>query len=121
MLSNEKCIAVAEKVWGWRINGNGIILKPCGTISVTAITVDELRKDVNSWSGFGRTVGAMAERFLYLSLHPTECEFVEALTVSFVRSDSTTASTMCYNPKNSESVIEATHLAALEAVRQEKG
>ncbi|KKL07273.1 hypothetical protein LCGC14_2587690, partial [marine sediment metagenome] len=39
-MTNSQYIEVAEKVWGWRINGNGIILKPCGTISVTAITVD---------------------------------------------------------------------------------
>ena len=101
-MTNEQITAVAEEVWGWRINGNGIILKPCGTISVTAITVDELRKDVNSWQGFGRTVEAMAKREILFKTLPN-------ILSTYLAGNSTI-----------EWLFEATHLAALEAKRKEK-
>ena len=41
MLTNEQCIEVAEKVWGW----DKIIW-----------CVVPLKQEVNSWQGFGRTI-----------------------------------------------------------------
>ena len=120
-LSNEQCIAVAEEVWGLDSYQQDREYQNHQWYGHDSFPFEDfIKAEVLSWSGFGRTLEAMAERFLYLSLHPTECEFVAGLTVSFVRSDSTTAATMIYDPKDSNSLIEATHLAAL-AVRERKG
>lgn len=54
MLSNEQCIQVAEKVWRWNKYRIDDFQKE-----------NNLRDYINSWSGFGRTVEAMAERKYY--------------------------------------------------------
>ena len=93
-LTNEQCIQVAEKVWGWKKT----------EFSKTYPTAEPVWKDeegrstrdivyaVNSWSGFGKTVEAMFGRGIAIQ-------------------------NILFETPNE--MIEATHLAALEAIDAE--
>ena len=107
MLTNDQCIQVAEKVWGWvgefwsedaweTPDGNGWIGK--------------INDEVNSWSGFGRTVEAIAERKVY---------FIGNGFYWWNDFGHQSVSIEWKSEKPLE-IIEATHLAALEAVREGK-
>ena len=96
-LTNDQCIQVAEKVWGWEIahKDSMLIVKNNHWDKVdTVIPMSQINSIVNSWSGFGRTVEGMAEKGLYF--------------------DSKNLGD--WNPEKPRTLIEATHLAALEAV-----
>jgi len=126
-LTNEQCIQVAEKVWGWKrkaedkatANKEGMPprwIEP-GSDPLKSINrlynAWQLKHEIESWSGFGRTVEAMAEKKLNFLVEPSSVMFWSAdrsiqFAVPYTR-----------NPFNKEHFIEATHLAALEAIDAE--
>lgn len=106
-MTNSQCIEVVEKVWGWKRTGGkwrdypenniwedskGSIIRYWDGLAMTSI-----EQCVNSWTGFGRTVEAMAEKGLYFD----------------------SKNTGDWNPEEPKTLIEATHLAALEAIKSE--
>jgi len=91
MLSNEQCIEVAGKVWGCDLEGIKRF-KP------------QIIHEVNSWQGFGRTVEAMADQYGSLQVFGGWVSFKRTLDKNYEVSDSF-------------GLIEATHLAALEALK----
>jgi len=92
MLTDEQCIEIADKVWGWefdvtRSKLNGMYL--CG-----------IQNQVNSWQGFGRTVEAMADR--------THCAFYSKLKAHLAQYF------MDESKEKLNGLFEMVHLAALE-------
>lgn len=74
-LSTEQSIEIAEKIWGWsRKDQYDFYGKQALKVGL-AVSHDysdiafEIQKEVNSWSGFGRTVEAMEEKGFYLGLN----------------------------------------------------
>ena len=131
MLTNDQCIQVAEKVWGWNIQKEQ--LKDQGS---NYCDIDNwLKGKVNSWSGFGKTVEAMAERGYFIKLKPSIIRDIpeqrfERMGVEFIKPPRSKDENLKYGvagfqlPNMVESVqryrtylIEATHLAALEAIK----
>ncbi len=53
-LTNSQIIEVAEKVWGWDAHNLGKHLDSGSPVDYE----DQLKEEVNSWAGFGRTVEA---------------------------------------------------------------
>jgi len=98
MLSNDQCIEVAGKVWGCDLEGIKRF-KP------------QIIHEVSSWQGFGRTVEAMAEREWAFS----DSSSTGICFYSRVGDESEIKVTDDWN--NPRSLIEATHLAALEALK----
>ena len=119
-MTNEQCIAVAE-LWGYRHVKDGAgkdwygepqpYLIKVWDDGYDEIMMPELQKQVLSWQGFGRTVEVMAERDLVLITHP-DIGFCEAGLSAYDGG-------RVHNIELRE-LIEATHLAALEAKRKEK-
>jgi hypothetical protein len=102
MLTKDQCIEVAEKVWGWEFDAtrsNLNILYLCG-----------IQNQVNSWQGFGRTVEAMADDFHFAS---------DTLFVWFERKGRAGyfSAPLFSKTMNMEDFTQATHLAALEAMK----
>ena len=115
MLTNDQCIEIAEKVWGWPM------VQVKGTIDLWHIDLSDdmydihsIRNKVNSWSGFGRTVEAMAENGWYFQ----EVDFWKTVHLGFV-GDSAEKFCVEWDPEKPKELIEATHLAALEAITHE--
>ncbi len=128
MLTNEQCIEIAEKVWGWSI------VQVKGTTDLWHIDLSDdmydihaIKNKVNSWQGFGRTVEAMEKMETNFSRG-----FVftaDGLEVEFSRCIGQKGEEDHYEPiHESEShlyyeireLIKATHLAALEAINESK-
>lgn len=117
---------VAEEVWGWTYITNEKLVYggywrkgPPGCRSRRSGNIGAIRREVHSWEGFGRTVEAMADRKLTLDMHPHECEMVRGRTLGFMQENGIEASRVECNPYNETSIIEATHLAALEAIEND--
>lgn len=128
MLTNDQCIEIAKRIWGWREeifdeapeikylqrqNENGQWQTVC--------QIHEVKEIVNSWNGFGRTLEAMAsERMGKWTLRvgwpstgfdcgDDNCSKQEHL---FFNDEIWEA-----GERHTESFIEATQLAALEALK----
>ena len=102
MLTNEQCIEVAEKVWGWTYNQIGD--NHCfGSEEDSWWGENIVQQKVNSWSGFGRTVEAMVEHLGYDVKHRL-ASIIDAWG---------------YDYEGTKGLIEATHLAALEAINEQ--
>ena len=99
MLTNEQCIEVAEKVWGWDLE-SWSDYSDCLTIG----------QEVNSWQGFGRTVEAMEEREFSLIKSEAGIEFYNVFK---------SAEVIIEPPAKANDIITATHLAALEALKND--
>jgi len=125
-MTNEQCIAVAEKVWGWTRNEYGNWCESDGheTYIIDSSAGDwdkQLEKQVNSWQGFGRTVEAMAKKGSQLCIEYDDKWGCDELGFSYkaefyaikenINSDGS------WNPMEPKTLIEATHLAALEALK----
>ena len=125
MLTNEQCIEVAEKVWGWkckpREDRGWYIFSGIDKFNYEyTYPIDWLRDEVNSWQGFGRTVEAMFGK--------GKCVYISKWIshVGFNCMD-----TMCMDKNHisdemiddelefPEHLWEATHLAALEAMKND--
>ena len=104
-LTNDQCIQVVEKIWGWQSHQTGVYFMPTGSVSVQALSPDELKNKVNSWQGFGRTVQRMRG-------HPNYGEFSVKCSI-YLNGYLAEMTGVNY-------MFEATHLAALEVVREEK-
>ena len=119
-LSTEQCIEVAE-MWGWKRKNFD-----AGYISTKVDEewwVDErgkrkfiaggprLKQEVNSWQGFGRTLEAMADKLNIVSIHEYR-KFVKSVISAITES-------VWSRPFHFKHFIEATHLAALEAINNE--
>lgn len=111
-MTHSQYIEVAENIWGWKFQSHEPIE---GTDSLIRIDVNEwvgltgLRNDVNSWIGFGRTVEAMADKLNRVSIHDYR-KFVKSVISAITES-------MWSRPFHFKHLIEATHLAALEAMK----
>ncbi len=129
-MTNSQCIEVAEKVWGWN-NLPGI--KPMNEWSELQRDPEYLKKQVNSWQGFGRTVEAMAYRGYFLLFEPSinkrgNGDRYERMNIEFIKparaekekmnrgiAGFQLADNMVSNVGLFiEYIIKATHLAALE-------
>ena len=120
-MDNETAIHIATKVWGmtssqmakeysWEHNN-------CNFNEAGAQTYSQYwESQVNSWQGFGRTVEAMAKRNMYPFMN-------EDWDILFFHRDDLGAAhrpRFTYSNSNINSIIEATHLSALEAGREGK-
>jgi len=100
-LTDEQCVEIA-KLWG-----EDTVNKPFGP------NVDRFRKIAESWSGFGRTVEAMAPKwqlaeYYHKEDHVTRIGFVDKELKFFP---------IIWDYSEPLGVITATHLAALEAIK----
>jgi len=132
MSDTEFAKEVAEQVWGWgspddQLVGNTVSLKGKWTDPYTGEHWWSVIEEVNSWQGFGRTVEAMGKM---------ECKFSRGFTfsadgieVEFSRCVGQKGEEDNFGPiyqsgshlyTDSVSMIEATHQAALDAVKEEK-
>lgn len=106
MLSNEQCIEVAELVWGWDLEGELSLRHRFyddeNRRNTRWISPQELVQEVLSWSGFGKTVEAIInkKRGGYPDLHHAICCGMTDGDIA-------------------ETIITATHLAALEAIKEQ--
>jgi hypothetical protein len=113
MMTNEQRREVAEKVWGWRYRntrpGNPDTeylpmywYQPKETDGqlVPTFNINQLKDEINSWEGFGRTVESMRG-------HPNSNMFEEMIDAEF--------HSYLLEIIGQSSFFEATHLAALEA------
>ncbi len=115
---NFQYIEVAEKVWGWYEDTRGSASRLWRSIDPDTgggqlFDIDELKEEVNSWQGFGKTVEAMAERNLYLLVVGRAIHFKNP-------NDSFIMANTRVQIIDTEKLIEATHLTALEMVREKK-
>ena len=145
-MNQDQCIEVAEKVWGWKVspyNDDDIAIRwtegtfedgELGGISAKQVFFSEF----NSWEGFGRTVEAMAGRKYFPILNPSREDVpglgkMERMQVIFIypsysKGDSVLSGEanfqvkrlVEYTPQFVDYLIEATHLAALEALKEEE-
>lgn len=108
-MTNEQCIEVATKLWGWAWHPEGEI--PSGNqwewqgrwtdgYGSVVLYQRDVSDKVKSWSGFGRTVEAMADEYGSLQVFGGWVSFNRDREVS-----------------DSFGLIEATHRAALEALK----
>lgn len=104
MLTESQCIEVAEKIWGCHTNGSRWWRSKDDIQShnIWLMDYDAIQKEVNSWTGFGRTVEAMAGKNIII-------EVVAKHYTDYLRGAIT-----------KEQLWEATHLAALEAGKEGK-
>ena len=94
MLTNEQCIEIAEKVWGWK----------------SAKKSDwrwesYIATEVNSWQGFGRTLES-----LRANRNDTAITIIKGEVGNYLRNDGI---------DSEEELWEATHLAVLEAMKND--
>jgi len=118
MLSNKQCVEVVEKVWGWKssrvpsqfqdvwwmFDGNRM-LKQCDLDSY-----GKLAAEVNSWSGFGSTVEAMAVEYNFGN-DGGVVWFEHKIRAGYF-------SHSISNEFDVSNFISATHLAALDAIKE---
>ena len=126
MLSESQCIEVADKVWRWKKRDASFGLpeesRPLywyepsekeGQL-VPTFSGYQLKDEVNSWSGFGRTLEAMAGQGWFFQ----EVTFYRLIHLGFV-SDSAEKVCIEWDPESPKELITATHLGALEALKNE--
>lgn len=109
-LSNSQCIEVAEKVWKVKLNEDKIAFYK----QYPPYPLIYIKEEVNSWQGFGRTVEAMASKYSMRFLGDRFAGYQgshEVKTYSIEQPE---------HWEDMKSLIPATHLAALEAVKKEK-
>lgn len=98
-MTNSQCIEVVEKVWGWEHTYDPKVPYPTHFFKSpnndSFIGIERFKEQLNSWTGFGRTVEAMAERGI---------QFKQLMQMTGLHGGS---------------VIEAAHLVALEAIKDE--
>ncbi len=112
-MTNEQCIQIAEKIWGWKKDTDTLGFTTwSGGITLHAIST--LKREVNSWQGFGRTVEALSERGWDFG--------ADDGVVLFQRDHGNQVHESFYvvSPFKKEQFIEATHLAALEVKKDDK-
>ena len=120
-LTNDQCIQIAE-LWGWYEDTRGKSDRLWRSISPDTgggqlFNIDELKEEVNSWSGFGRTVEAMGGKGFFLRT----CDYnVSGSDLEFYTPASAKSEIIDWWGTIPTSLIKATHLAALEAVNNEK-
>ena len=113
MLTDEQCIEIAEKVWGWSFHAippkenNGRSVKLTTPEGSTCMRINELDRfvsgEVNSWPGFGRTVEAVEAKDNII-IDEVARHFIDYIMGSITK----------------EQLWERTHLAALEAINANK-
>ena len=91
---------VAEKVWGE--------MKPLYALPSWD---EEIKDEVNSWAGFGRTVEAMEKRGWYFQ--PWTKDQGKTINLGFLR----VVGSLRWRPASLKLNIKATHQAALDAVK----
>lgn len=110
-MTNSQYIEVAEKLWGWEEGANNTVNRKPYVKGVKRVyDFYELGKLVLSWQGFGRTLEAMAKRKAYF------------IGKGFYWWNEYGHQSVSVEWKSEQplELIEATHLSALEAVREEK-
>ena len=128
MLSNDQCIEVAEKVWGWsniHIDpdaNDGRSWKVTAGDYSTCLKEDQLVDflNVNSWAGFGRTVEAIEESGMVWDIKKfaqAERPYSVKLFGTIVLDGRRYINDSVQSGVIGASLIEATHLAALEAIK----
>jgi len=118
-MTDSQYIEVAEKVWGWTRLTEQNFKKWCirkvwdaglmthvDEVNMSSYGKLSLQKQVNSWTGFGRTVDAMADKLYFLDVVKGQFGFYQH------RSDECPD----FHKIDTTILIEATHLAALEAL-----
>lgn len=108
-LSNLQCVEVAEKVWGYKqeMAYHGDNYLPSLVLSnLEPIAIRDIQDEVNSWQGFGRTVEALQNQ--------QEIKYMAAIIIkgeigNYLRRDGI---------DSVEELWKATHLAAIEAVKE---
>ena len=118
-MTNDQCIQVAG-LWGWTLRKDGWYQPTTNLdwpLGLKVCTESGIKSEVNSWSGFGRTVEAMFQKRYWFE--PAFCTEHKYDCISFVH-ETLASYPIHYKRDCSEDLIEATHLAALEAVREGK-
>jgi len=111
-MTNEQCITVAEKVWGLDSYQQDTEYQNHQWYGHDSFPFEDfIKAEVNSWQGFGRTVEAMAEKKWVLSDSP------DGGLCLFSHLGKTRNLDLKDDYNNPKKLIEATHLAALEALR----
>jgi hypothetical protein len=91
-------------------------------VILTEFWVDDFRDEIESWQGFGRTVEAMVKRKAILQIKQID-KYWPQLGVQFLFYGDCTSSGTFFSsfanptPVKDDDIIEATHLAALEVVK----
>ena len=113
-MTQDQCIEIAEKVWGWdksTLIFNGYPLWRNLKSSEDGIWEDALPKEVLSWTGFGRTVeGMVGYQFIAKG---DGCGFCKKP----IRKHEIVWHNYDYSNRDRTELIEATHLAALDAIK----
>ena len=128
-MTNDQRIAVAEEVWGWtRLTEENFsdwctrevwelrIITHIDEANRDSWGKDSLPERVKSWQGFGRTVEAMAEMNNMIEINSCLIIFKSGDT----HSPRGKSLLLEVDESYSQRIIEHTHLAALDAVREEK-
>jgi len=114
---------VAENVWGWTpltednfgefCSKKAFYLKLATHLSGRSIWSEEgVKKEVNSWAGFGKTVEAMAERYVMRYLGDRFAGYCgDEVVRTFIIKQPEGWSDM-------KALIKSTHAAALDAVKE---
>ena len=124
-MTNSEYIEVVEKVWGFELSKNPNFYRSIWTHpseDETMIIHDwDIEGKVNSWQGFGRTVEAMAKRGCIFIADDIYIGFILESKRHVERQGPPAFMWSRQLPRDSlNNFIEETHLAALEAVREEK-
>lgn len=117
-MTNDQCIQVAEKIWGWKRTerNEGHLKYPMWyTHPNDLVSLNYLVWEVNSWEGFGITVEAMESRDYEIMHHSTGREGVY---IHFCRWQLPDDEELEKCGRGVGDFITATHLAALEALKK---
>lgn len=112
LTDDELAVAVAVEIWGWKrslFSGDPF----WGSGKVSYISEKYLKDEVFSWSGFGRTIDAMAEMGYFPFMN-------DMWDVGFYHRDSSVGPLFTYCANDIKTLIRTVHLAALEAKRSMK-
>ena len=120
MLTTDQCIEIAEKVWGAKVtemNAGGAKYPMWYLTPNDLVSHSFLVQEVNSWQGFGRTVEAMDAKDWTLEECCSEERYELGDVLSFAKDEKVIQILRdeIYRPRD---LIEATHLAALEAINE---
>lgn len=125
MLTNEQCNRVATELWGLYLDGDGRYCEEGAMLPESSsyifdagggtefLTPENLSDEVNSWQGFGRTVEAMEKFTLCLQIHNGWVKFKPQTHIEQNRNIAPP------HFLDSQKLITATHLAALEALKND--
>lgn len=119
-MTPKQCIKVAEKLWKWKHVGPSSVrldtwLSPGSEPHLyhQSYSIDDLKREVNSWQGFGRTVEAMFDKDILFGM-----EFIienRGRELAFRPNSKCKTYPVIWDGEDPNELIEATHLAALEA------